>query len=55
MTIRNLDFLFRPRSIALIGASDRPQTVGAAAMRNLLKGEVARPIFPVFPVSGKKP
>ena len=24
MTIRNLDFLFKPRSVALIGASKRP-------------------------------
>jgi acetyltransferase len=47
MSIRNLDFLLRPRSIALIGASDREQTVGAATMRNLLKGGFGGPILPV--------
>jgi hypothetical protein len=36
LSIRNLDFLFRPRSFALVGASDREHTVGAAVMRNLL-------------------
>jgi hypothetical protein len=29
MTIRNLDRLLAPRSVALIGASDHPGTVGA--------------------------
>jgi acetyltransferase len=47
MTIRNLDFLFRPRSIAVIGASDRERTVGAAVMRNLLRGGFRGPILPV--------
>jgi len=30
MTIRNLDSMFRPRSVALFGASDEPGSVGAA-------------------------
>lgn len=30
MTVRNLDFLFRPRSIALIGASERAVAVQPA-------------------------
>jgi acetyltransferase len=47
MTIRHLDFLFRPRSVALIGASDREHSVGAAVMRNLLKVGFRGPIFPV--------
>jgi acetyltransferase len=44
MSIRNFEKLFRPRSIALIGASDRPGSVGAVVSRNLqraaFKGEV---------------
>jgi len=28
MTIRNLDRLLRPASLAVIGASDRPSSVG---------------------------
>ena len=35
MSIRNFDKLFRPRSVALIGASDRPSSVGAVVLRNL--------------------
>lgn len=44
MSIRNLDFLFRPRSVAVIGASSRGEGVGAAVMRNLLKGGFRGPI-----------
>jgi len=47
MTSRNLEFLFKPRSIALIGASDRAHSVGATVMRNLLEGGFAGPIWPV--------
>jgi len=35
MSVRNLDLLFNPSSVALIGASTRPQTVGAVATRNI--------------------
>lgn len=38
MPVRNLDALFAPRSIALIGASERPGSVAAALTRNLLAG-----------------
>jgi acetyltransferase len=47
MTIRNLDFLLRPRSLAVIGASEREYSVGTAVMRNLLNGGFAGPILPV--------
>lgn len=47
MTARNLDFLLRPRSIAVIGASERAHSVGTAVMRNLLKGGFGGPILPV--------
>jgi acetyltransferase len=49
MSIRNLARLFNPRSIALIGASDRPHSVGAVVARNLLRGGFAGPIMPVNP------
>lgn len=49
MTSRNLEFLLQPRSVALIGASDRPHSVGATVMRNLLAGGFAGPIWPVNP------
>ncbi|MGZ9074450.1 MAG: bifunctional acetate--CoA ligase family protein/GNAT family N-acetyltransferase [Burkholderiaceae bacterium] len=47
MTIRNLEYLFRPRSIAVFGASDRAGSVGATVLRNLIAGGFAGPIYPV--------
>jgi len=41
VTVRNLEYLFRPASIAVIGASDRPASVGGAVTRNLLAGGFA--------------
>jgi predicted CoA-binding protein len=35
MSVRNLEKLFKPRSIALIGATPRPGSVGAVVARNL--------------------
>jgi acetyltransferase len=35
MSVRNLDSLFKPRSVALIGATPRPGAVGAVVARNL--------------------
>lgn len=49
MTIRNFDALFAPRSIALIGASNKPGSVGAVLARNLLESGFAGPVFPVNP------
>jgi acetyltransferase len=49
MTIRNLDKMFRPHSIAVFGASDKPHSVGSALMTNLLHGEFRGPIIPVNP------
>jgi acetyltransferase len=42
MTIRNLDALFRPRSVAVIGASERPGSIGRILLENLMAfpGEV---------------
>ncbi|HRX79987.1 MAG TPA: CoA-binding protein, partial [Pirellulaceae bacterium] len=49
MSIRNLDHLFQPKSIAVIGASTRPHSVGATVMKNLLAGGFGGPIMPVNP------
>ena len=35
MSVRNLDKLFNPRSVALIGATPRPGSVGAFVARNM--------------------
>jgi acetyltransferase len=49
VTIRNLDQLFRPRSVALIGASSRPGSIGAVLARNIFRGDFDGPILPVNP------
>ncbi len=49
MTIRNLQALFAPGSIALIGASKTPGSVGAMVARNLFNGGFDGPIMPVNP------
>ena len=47
MSIRNLDSLFTPASIAVIGASDRPGSVGATVWNNLRQGGFAGPLLAV--------
>jgi acetyltransferase len=47
MSIRNLDSLLDPGSVALIGASDRPSSVGATVWRNLRTGGFKGPLWPV--------
>ena len=47
MPIRNLDKIFRPRRIAVVGASQRPLSVGQTVFQNLLAGEFAGEIYPV--------
>src|SRR3984957_17513508 len=49
MTTRNLDALFHPKAIALIGASNHPGSVGAVLARNLQLGGFDGPIMPVNP------
>ncbi|MBU2532706.1 MAG: bifunctional acetate--CoA ligase family protein/GNAT family N-acetyltransferase [Alphaproteobacteria bacterium] len=49
MTIRNLNYLLAPRSIALIGASDRDRSVGRVLTDNLLSGGFEGPVWPVNP------
>jgi len=47
MSIRNLDSLFTPASIVVVGASDRPASVGATVWRNLHSGGFAGPLLAV--------
>ena len=49
MSIRNLGRMFRPRSVAVFGASDKPKSVGSALMANLLRAGFSGPILPVNP------
>ncbi|WP_448203720.1 bifunctional acetate--CoA ligase family protein/GNAT family N-acetyltransferase [Azospirillum sp. sgz302134] len=49
MTVRNLDHLFKPTSIALIGATRKANTIGAVVARNLFNAGFDGPIMPVNP------
>ena len=49
MSIRNLAALLKSRSVALLGASARPQSVGWRLARNLLQGGFGGRIMLVNP------
>jgi len=49
MAIRNLDALFKPKSIALIGASEKPGSIGAILAENLLTAGFRGEVLPVNP------
>jgi acetyltransferase len=44
---RSLDVIFRPRSVAVIGASRRKHTIGREILRNLVDFEFSGPVYPV--------
>lgn len=47
MGTRSLELFFQPKSIAVIGASERPGSLGGAIMRNLQAGEFPGQIIPI--------
>ena len=49
MSIRHLEQLLEPASVAVIGASDRPASLGATVWRNLRSGRFLGPVFAVNP------
>jgi acetyltransferase len=49
MSVRNLETLFAPQSVALIGASNRENSVGQVIARNLFHSGFAGPVMPVNP------
>lgn len=44
-----LDAVFRPRSVAVVGASRRPGAIGHEIFRNLLEAGFQGPVYPVNP------
>ncbi|MFH1699858.1 MAG: acetate--CoA ligase family protein [Candidatus Zixiibacteriota bacterium] len=48
----NLDCIFKPRSIAVIGASSRRNTIGREILHNMIDYEFNGKIFPVNPKAG---
>ena len=49
MSTRNLEHLFRPRSVAVVGASETPRSPGATVLHNLIGGRFDGTILPVNP------
>jgi acetyltransferase len=46
-----LDALFKPRSVAIVGASNNPLSIGHIVMQNLLDHGFRGPIYPINPKS----
>lgn len=49
MTTRNLDRVFAPRSVAIIGASGRPRAIGHIILRNMQLARFPGALMPVNP------
>ena len=52
MSIRDFDALFTPKSVALIGASTKPGTVGGVLADNMMRAGFHGPVLPVNPKYG---
>ena len=53
MSVENMDKIFQPKSIAVVGASERQGSVGAALMHNLLDLGFPGDIYPINPNHNK--
>lgn len=49
MPIRNLDKVFRPQSVAVLGASSKPTSIGRTVVQNLVDAGFVGDIYPVNP------
>ncbi len=49
MSIRNLDSIFKPSRVAVVGASDNPASVGHTVLRNLVGSGYSGVVYPVNP------
>ncbi len=49
MAIRNLDKIFKPKSVAVIGASERPSSVGHTVVTNLVTSGFPGEVYPINP------
>ena len=51
--MKNLDFMFNPQSIGIVGASNNPQKIGHAVIKNILDSGYTGKIFPINPKEDK--
>jgi len=47
MTVRNLEFLFRPKSVAVVAEPERPNPYAEVVLRNLAAGGFAGPVMSI--------
>ena len=47
--IKNLDNIFKPKSVAIIGASATPNKIGNVLMKNFLENKYQGKIYPINP------
>jgi len=47
MSVTNLEYLFKPKSVAVIGATNDPKNAGNIVMRNIMAGGFMGPVMPV--------
>lgn len=56
--VKNLEGMFRPRGLAVVGASSNPQKIGYQIMYNLVEGGFSGALYPINPkadeILGKK-
>jgi len=46
---KNLDFLFNPKSVTVVGASQEPQKLGAIVLKNIVDSKFPGKVYPVNP------
>ncbi|MGB3975066.1 MAG: GNAT family N-acetyltransferase [bacterium] len=51
MAVHNLDGIFKPQRIALIGVTPNPKSVGGSVLKNLVSGGFRGVVYPVNPTS----
>lgn len=49
MPVRNLNKIFRPKSVVVVGASSSPESVGTRVLKNLREAGFAGPLYSVNP------
>lgn len=47
--LKSLDSIFRPKSVAVVGASTRPGSIGRALFDKLLRADFNGPVYPIHP------
>ncbi|MBL0717506.1 MAG: bifunctional acetate--CoA ligase family protein/GNAT family N-acetyltransferase [Desulfosarcina sp.] len=49
MGVENINRMFQPKSVAVVGASEKPGSIGNALMRKLMKSEFSGNVYPINP------